>query len=86
MGAEAFHGRVRDGIGCGSLARATRPPDGNRVDVLVCSVTDLMRRVMEDLGLVAHLTGLWGWRERGIGCVGVCDERVRFGAARGVPC
>ena len=27
MGAEAFHGRVRDGIGCGSLAMATRPPD-----------------------------------------------------------
>ena len=31
---------------------------------------------------------LWGWRERGNGC---CEcvllaERVRFGAARGVPC
>ena len=26
MGAEAFHGRVRDGIGCSSLAMATGPP------------------------------------------------------------
>ncbi len=26
MGAEAFHGRVRDGIGCSSLAVATGPP------------------------------------------------------------
>ena len=25
IGAEGFHGRVRDGIGCGPLARATRP-------------------------------------------------------------
>ena len=25
MGAEGFHGRVRDGIGCSPLARATRP-------------------------------------------------------------
>lgn len=26
MGAEAFHGRVREGIGCSSLAMATGPP------------------------------------------------------------
>ncbi len=25
IGAEGFHGRVRDGIGCGLLAMATRP-------------------------------------------------------------
>jgi hypothetical protein len=25
IGAEGFHGRVRDGIGCGTLAMATRP-------------------------------------------------------------
>ena len=25
IGAEGFHGRVRDGIGCWPLARATRP-------------------------------------------------------------
>ena len=26
MGAEVFHGRVRDGIGCVNLAMATGPP------------------------------------------------------------
>ena len=26
MGAEVFHGRVRDGIGCGNLAMTTGPP------------------------------------------------------------
>ena len=26
IGAEVFHGRVRDGIGCGNLAVGTRPP------------------------------------------------------------
>lgn len=35
MGAEAFHGRVRDGIGCGSLAMATGPP--SRIEVLMVS-------------------------------------------------
>jgi hypothetical protein len=30
MGAEGFHGRVRDGIGCGPLAMATRPARDRR--------------------------------------------------------
>jgi hypothetical protein len=29
IGAEGFHGRVRDGIGCGPLAVATRPARGS---------------------------------------------------------
>ncbi len=30
IGAEGFHGRVRDGIGCGPLARTTRPRQPSR--------------------------------------------------------
>ena len=32
MGAEAFHGRVRDGIGWGRLAMTTRPTKGSSTD------------------------------------------------------
>ena len=36
MGAEAFHGRVRDGIGCISLAMATGPPSRNNCATRMC--------------------------------------------------
>ena len=43
MGAEGFHGRVRDGIGCGPLAMATRSskPGGLGLFVYQISVGDL---------------------------------------------
>src|SRR3954470_12115184 len=42
IGAESFHGRVRDGIGCGPLAKTTRPskrrsPDDGSL-LFFCSV------------------------------------------------
>jgi hypothetical protein len=40
MGAEVFHGRVRDGIGCVNLAMTTRLPCRNLVvwDLVLCVV------------------------------------------------
>ena len=41
MGAEVFHGRVRDGIGCINLAMTTGPPGrilGVGMEVLMCVV------------------------------------------------
>ena len=36
IGAEGFHGRVRDGIGCGTLAMATRPSQQGLSCLRVC--------------------------------------------------
>src|SRR5215831_19824538 len=39
IGAEGFHGRVRDGIGCGALAMTTRSSDQRSSDgLLLCEV------------------------------------------------
>ena len=47
MGAGVFHGRVRDGIGCGNSAIGTRPPNRNRFRwmmewLVVCEVNVAM--------------------------------------------
>jgi hypothetical protein len=41
MGAGAFHGRVRDGIGCSSLAMATGPP--SRIEPWLLNSTDVVK-------------------------------------------
>ena len=38
IGAEGFHGRVRDGIGCFTLAMATRSPKQRRRRVVVSAM------------------------------------------------
>ncbi len=45
IGAEGFHFRVRDGIGCGPLAIATRPsmPDGVHEELHQEKVIDVLR-------------------------------------------
>ena len=56
MGAEWFHGRVRDGIGCGTLARGTRPPGR------IKGVTDELVRgwCVEGVGYVLVLRAVRG--------------------------
>ncbi len=53
IGAEGFHGRVRDGIGCGSLAMTTRPAKAQRMS---CS------RWAVAVGLEALSLWLTAWR------------------------
>ena len=62
MGAEVFHGRVRDGIGCVNLAMATGPPGRILLGCLggcVCGARGLVLRagppLLWDGGVV------WGW-------------------------
>ena len=46
MGAGGFHGRVRDGIGCGPPAKATRsssPSFVGRIQVLACCELEMLR-------------------------------------------
>ena len=57
MGAEAFHGRVRDGIGCSSLAMATGPPSRIRSLVHRCEV---MKGDIEEVVSVSRMDAACG--------------------------
>ena len=64
MGAGAFHGRVRDGIGCSSLAMATGPPSRN--EPLFDSTDAGEWRVGEMFGVFVVSVCCRGWMLRAV--------------------